>query len=93
MVKTMDWILSFVLEDFVEIGLQFFYFEKYQFLNDTFANINAGFMVVKTFEMFMRPIISEQGSYYHYYLFINIIFRNRRRREKRKGKVSDKTYL
>ena len=59
MVKTMDWILSFVLEDFVEIGLQFFYFEKYQFLNDTFANINAGFMVVKTFEMFMRPILSE----------------------------------
>ena len=51
MVKTFDWILSFILKDFVEVGLQFFYFEKYQFLNDTFTNINAGFMVVKTFDL------------------------------------------
>ena len=58
MVKTLDGILSLVFEDFVEIGLQYFYFEKYQFLNDTFAHINAGFMVVKTFELFVRPIFS-----------------------------------
>ena len=59
MVKTIDGILSLVLEDFVGIGMQYFFFEKYQFFNDTFANINAGFMVVKTFELFMRPILSD----------------------------------
>ena len=57
MVKTFDWILSFILEDLVEVGLQFFYFEKYQFLNDTFTNINAGFMVVKTFDLALSWMI------------------------------------
>ena len=57
MVKAFDCILSFILKDFVEVGLQFFYFEKYQFLIDTFTNINAGFMVVKTFDLALSWMI------------------------------------
>ena len=55
---TLEAILSFVLEDFVEISLQFFYFEKYQFVTDTFAYANAGFMVVKGFELTFRVVIA-----------------------------------
>ena len=55
--KTLEGILSFILEDFVEIGLQYFYFEKYQFANDLLTYINAGFMVVKGFELAVRGVM------------------------------------
>ena len=49
--------LSFVFEDFVEIGLQYFYFEKYQFANDILTYIKASFMVAKGFELTVRTVI------------------------------------
>ena len=49
--KAFELIISFIFEDFVAVGIQYFYFEKYQFLNDTFANIKAGFMVMKLLEL------------------------------------------
>ena len=55
--KTLEGILSFILEDFVEMGLQYFYFEKYQFANDLLTYINAGFMVVKGFELTARGVM------------------------------------
>ena len=40
--------ISYVFEDFVEVGIQFFYFEKYQFLPiDIFVIINLVFMILK----------------------------------------------
>ena len=44
---TWEGILSFVLEDFVEVSIQYFFIEKYQFVSDTFAYANASFMIVK----------------------------------------------
>ena len=49
--KAFETIISFIFEDFVSVGIQYFYFEKYQFLNDTFANIKAGFMVMNSLEL------------------------------------------
>ena len=50
--------ISFLLEDFVEVGLQFFYFEKYSFVpNDTLVYINALFMTYKALELTFRMII------------------------------------
>ena len=57
LLKTWEGIISFILEDFVEIGLQYFYFEKFQFANDTLTYINAGFMIVKGFELTVRGLI------------------------------------
>ena len=45
------------MEDSVEVLLQYFYFEKFQFANDTFTYINAGFMVVKGFELTVRGVM------------------------------------
>ena len=51
-------LITFLLEDFVEVGLQFFYFEKYSFMpNDTIVYINALFMVYKALELTVRMII------------------------------------
>ena len=51
--------LSFILEDFVEVGLQYFYFEKYSFLpTDILVYLNASFMVLKALELTIRMIIS-----------------------------------
>ena len=38
--------LGFILEDFVQVGLQFFYFEKFAFLpNDLLVYFNAMIMI------------------------------------------------
>ena len=56
--KLQETCLSFILEDFAVIGLQFFYFEKYYFMgNDVFVYFNAFFMVVKALEFAVRIII------------------------------------
>ena len=51
-------LIAFILEDFVEVGLQFFYFEKFSFMpNDTFVYFNAIFMIYKALELAVRIII------------------------------------
>ena len=60
--KAFETIISFIFEDFVSVGIQYFYFEKYQFLNDTFANIKAGFMIMKLLELTIRVTIRLENS-------------------------------
>ena len=56
--KVAQEFITFLLEDFVEVGLQFFYFEKYSFMpNDTLVYINALFMIYKALELTVRGII------------------------------------
>ena len=51
-------MLSFILEDFVETGLQYFYFEKYGFVKgDLVVYFNAGFMIFKALVLSIRIII------------------------------------
>ena len=46
--KVIQELITFLLEDFVEVGLQFFYFEKYSFMpNDMIVYIKAFFMIAK----------------------------------------------
>ena len=55
--KISEAAISFILEDFVESGLQYFYFEKFQFLpSDTFVIFNSVFMVLKALELTYRMI-------------------------------------
>ena len=47
--KIWENLISFLYEDFVAIGLQYFYFEKYTFQSgDSFVYFNAFFMIFKT---------------------------------------------
>ena len=46
--KGLQELITFLLEDFVEVGLQFFYFEKYSFMPDDTVIFNAAFMAVKS---------------------------------------------
>ena len=56
--KISEAAISFILEDFVESGLQYFYFEKFQFLpSDTFVIFNSVFMVLKALEITIRTIM------------------------------------
>ena len=56
--KVIQELITFLLEDFVEVGLQFFYFEKYSFMpNDMIVYINAFFMICKALEPTARMII------------------------------------
>ena len=49
--------ISFILEDFVAVGLQYFYFEKYEFKpSDSFVIFNSVFMVLKALELTYRMI-------------------------------------
>ena len=58
LMKVIEELISFILEDFVEVGLQYFYFEKYSFLpNDTLVYFNASFMVLKALELTIRMIM------------------------------------
>ena len=57
--KGLQEFISFMLEDFAAVGLQFFYFEKYSFMpNDTIVYINALFMIYKALELTVRMIIA-----------------------------------
>jgi len=55
--KASQELITFLLEDFVEVGLQFFYFEKFSFLPDYIVYFNAVFMIVKALELTVRGII------------------------------------
>ena len=56
--KLAEAAVSFILEDFVEVGLQFFYFEKYALMpNDLLVYFNAVIMVLKAFELTVRMIL------------------------------------
>ena len=56
--KLAEAALSFIFEDFVEVGLQFFYFEKYALMpNDLLVYFNAVIMVLKALELTVRMII------------------------------------
>ena len=56
--KVIQELITFLLEDFVEVGLQFFYLEKYSFMpNDTIVYINAFFMIYKALELTVRMMI------------------------------------
>ena len=56
--KNIQEFITFILEDFVEVGLQFFYFEKFSFMpNDILVYINALFMILKALEVTVRMII------------------------------------
>ena len=56
--KASQELITFLLEDFVEVGLQFFYFEKFSFMpNATMVYINAIFMILKALELTLRGII------------------------------------
>ena len=54
--KVKQEIITFFLEDWVEISLQFFYFEKYSFMPDYTVIFNAVFMIVKALELTLRII-------------------------------------
>ena len=56
--KLAEAALSFIFEDFVEVGLQFFYFEKYALMpNDLLVYFNAVIMVLKALELTVRMIL------------------------------------
>ena len=61
--KLIEASLSFILEDFVQVGLQYFYFEKFAFMpNDLLVYFNAMVMVYKaldlTYQMRIMPKIT-----------------------------------
>ena len=57
-------ITSFLFEDFVEVGLQYFYFEKYTFLpGDTFVYFKAIYMILMAVEYSIRTMILLKESW------------------------------
>ena len=63
--KGSEELITFLLEDFVEVGLQFFYFEKYSFMpNDTIVYFNALFMIYKALELTVRMIMWMNERWY-----------------------------
>ena len=58
MTKLLEGTISFILEDFVAVGLQYFYFEKYEFKpSDSFVIFNSVFMILKALELTYRMIM------------------------------------
>ena len=57
MTKLFEGAISFILEDYVEVLLQYFYFEKYEFKpSDSFVIFNSVFMILKALEVTYRMI-------------------------------------
>ena len=55
--KLYEGLISFILEDFVAVGLQYFYFEKFEFKpSDSFVIFNSVFMILKALEVTYRMI-------------------------------------
>ena len=48
---------SFLLEDFAEVGLQYFYFEKFSFKRDVLVVLNALFMIINAIHVTIRMLI------------------------------------
>ena len=62
--KLAEAAVSFILEDFVEVGLQFFYFEKYALMpNDLLVYFNAVIMVYKALELTIRMILELKNQW------------------------------
>ena len=62
--KLAEATVSFILEDFVEVGLQFFYFEKYALLpNDLLVYFNAVIMVLKALPLTIRMILQLKNKW------------------------------
>ena len=58
LMKLFEGGISFILEDFVAVGLQYFYFEKYEFKpSDSFVIFNSVFMILKALELTYRMIM------------------------------------
>ena len=56
-------IVSFLLEDVAQVIMQYYYFEKFNFLpTDAFTYFNAGFMIFTASEFLVRMIIMLYGS-------------------------------
>ena len=56
--KLAEAAVSFILEDFVEVGLQFFYFEKYALMpNDLLVYFNAVIMILKALVLTVKMIL------------------------------------
>ena len=63
-IKLAEAAVSFILEDFVEVGLQFFYFEKYALMpNDLLVYFNAVIMVLKALELTVRMILELKNKW------------------------------
>ena len=57
--QLLEMALSFVLEDFVETGLQYFYLEKFSFMKgDVLVYFNAAFMIFKAMVLTIRISIA-----------------------------------
>ena len=62
--KLAEAAISFILEDFVEVGLQFFYFEKYALMpNDLLVYFNAVIMVLQALELTIRMILELKNKW------------------------------
>ena len=57
MFKFLESGVSFAFEDFVQVGLQFFYFEKYLIIGSPFMYVNATFMVYRAGEFTIRVLM------------------------------------
>jgi len=58
LIKSGEALASFLLEDLVEVALQYFYFEKYSFIEpDVLVYFNAMFMVFKALELTLRMVL------------------------------------
>ena len=49
MFKAGETITNFILEDFAQVGLQYFYFEKYRFRESILIEVITSFMEFKRF--------------------------------------------
>ena len=49
--------VSFVFEDFVQVGLQYFYFERYLLIGSPLMYVNAAFMIFKAVEFAIRVLM------------------------------------
>ena len=62
--KIFEASLSFILEDFVQVGLQYFYIEKFAFMpNDLLVYFNAMVMVYKALDLTYRIIKETKKSW------------------------------
>ena len=66
--------VSFIFEDFVQVGLQFFYFEKFLIIESPFMYVNAAFMVLKAAEFAIRVLMMWQKWWGYKECFLRLIW-------------------
>ena len=52
--KAAETVTSFLFEDCAQVGLQYFYFEKYRFRTSITIYINAGYMILRALILIVR---------------------------------------